>query len=56
MKGKKVKNPLSKMVNRENVVKMFGENITEQLFTKPVYKYTHKGMGEGLGDMRNSSN
>ena len=44
------------MVSTKSVEQMFGKKVSTQLLTKPVYKYTHKGMGEGLGDLRNSSN
>ena len=48
----KTKNPLSKMGVSKQVLKMFGEKTGKELLTKPVFKYTHKGLGEGLGDLR----
>lgn len=49
----KIKNPL----NSEKIIKkvsvLFGETIAKKICTAPVFKYSHKGIGEGMGDRRN---
>lgn len=49
---KSVKNPLGNKKDKKQVASLFGKSLAEKLCTTPVFKYSHKGVGEGKGDER----
>lgn len=52
---KKIKNPLNSEKTIKEVSVLFGQTIARKICTTPVFKYSHKGLGEGIGDRRNKN-
>lgn len=44
-------NPLNNEVDKAKTAELFG-NLSEKLCTKKVFKYTHAGLLDGIGDQR----